>query len=172
MPAAPLLQPFKEAPLRARQIALVGLFLLVPGFATAQGNGGRRIKVIGTRALTFGNLIAGVPGTVLRTDPASAGQFDLTAQNNNVVILAFTLPVVMTSASGKTMPISFAGNDAGFSQAQAINDQVAFDPRLPYLGTMSKTGRATIFLGGTTSPTFNQSPGNYSATITLTLVYP
>ena len=32
--------------------------------------------------------------------------------------------------------------------------------------------RGTLFVGGTASPAFNQQPGNYTGTITITVAYP
>ncbi len=140
--------------------------------AAAQAHGGRPIRVLGVRGLTFGILIAGAPTSVLRTDPARSGQFDLTAQNGDVVLVSFSLPSAMTGPGGASLPLAFSGTDAGFSQEQTVGDQVAFDPRTTYTAAMSRRGRASIFLGGTAMPAFNQSPGDYSGTITLTIAYP
>ena len=137
--------------------------------ASAQG---RKIRVDGVRPLAFGSLLGGTPVTVLRTDPANSGQFDLAAQNSDVVILTFSLPSSMSGPSGASLPLSFSGSDAGFSPSQAISAQVTFDPRQSYVATMSQQGRGSVFLGGTATPAFNQRPGAYSATITLTVMYP
>ena len=154
-----------------RRIALVlGLATLFAHPALAQA--GRKIRVDGIRPLAFGSLLAGAPTTVLRTDPANSGQFDLTAQNNDVVILTFSLPSSMSGPSGASLPLAFSGSDAGFSSSQSIGAQVAFDPRQSYVATMSQQGRGSVFLGGTVAPAFNQRPGSYSATITLTVMYP
>ncbi|HEU4761447.1 MAG TPA: DUF4402 domain-containing protein [Gemmatimonadales bacterium] len=154
-----------------RRIALVlGLATLFAHPALAQA--GRKIRVDGIRPLAFGSLLAGAPTTVLRTDPANSGQFDLTAQNNDVVILSFSLPSSMSGPSGASLPLAFSGSDAGFSSSQSIGAQVAFDPRQSYVATMSQQGRGSVFLGGTVAPAFNQRPGSYSATITLTVMYP
>lgn len=154
-----------------RRIALV-LGLAVFAAPPAQAQGGRKIRVDGVRPLAFGSLLAGTPTTILRTDPASSGQFDLAAQNNDVVIISLSLPSSMSGPAGASLPLSFTGSDAGFSPSQSIGAQVAFDPRQAYLGTMSQQGRASVFLGGTATPAFNQRPGAYSATITLTVMYP
>jgi hypothetical protein len=153
-----------------RRFALVlGLVMLVAGPAAAQG---RKIRVDGVRALAFGTLLAGAPTTIVRTDPSRSGQFDITAQNGDLVILSFSLPASMSGPAGASLPLSFSGADGGFSRAQSISDQVAFDPRQSYVATMNPQGRASVFLGGTATPAFNQRPGAYSATITLTVMYP
>lgn len=156
----------------APPLLALGCLCLLASPASAQGHGGRPIRVLGVRALTFGSLIAGTPSSVLRTDPARAGQFDLMAQNREVVLVSFSLPSAMSGPAGASLPVMFSGTDAGFSQEQTIGDQVAFDPRTTYTGTMSRQGRASIFLGGTAMPAFNQPPGNYSGTVTLTIAYP
>lgn len=67
------------------------------------------------------------------------------------------------------MPISFTGNTAGYSDAQSIGSQVAFDPRVG--GTVRATdGLASVFMGATVTPAVGQAPGSYTATITLILV--
>jgi hypothetical protein len=153
-----------------RRIAFVlGLATLCASPLAAQG---RKIRVDGVRPLSFGQLLAGAPATVLRTDPANSGQFDLRAQNSDQVILTFSLPSSMSGPAGASLPLSFSGSDAGFSTAGSIGSQVAFDPRQSYVATMSKQGRGSVFLGGTATPAFNQRPGAYSATITLTVMYP
>ena len=133
---------------------------------------GRSIKVTGVRPLDFGSILAGAPTSVLRTDATRSGRFDFVAQNTDVVIVSLTLPSAMDRAGGGSMPLAFSGSDAGFSQQESVTDQVTFDPRQAYLATMSKTGRGSVFLGGTVTPAFNQAPGSYTALITLTVVYP
>jgi hypothetical protein len=150
----------------------LGCLCLLASPAAAQEHGGRQLRVLGIRGLTFGSLIAGMPSSVLRTDPARSGQFDITAQNGEVVLVSFSLPSAMTGPGGASLLLMFSGSDAGFSQEQTIADHVTFDPRTTYLGTMSQQGRASIFLGGTAMPAFNQPPGDYSGTVTLTIAYP
>jgi hypothetical protein len=48
---------------------------------------------------------------------------------------------------------------------------VAFDPRLPFIGTLPDNGRASVFLGGTANPAPAQRAGSYSGTVTLTVAY-
>ena len=107
--------------------------------------------------------------TVLRTDAARAGRFDIVTPPGALINGTFVLPAVMTRAGGATMPISFAGNTAGYSDPQSIGSQVAFDPRTG--GTVTATdGRASVFMGATVTPAVGQAPGSYTATITLILV--
>jgi len=132
---------------------------------------GRPLIVSGVRSLVFGAVFPGVPLAISRTDPANSGQFDLTGNKNSQVLLTFTLPLVMTGPVGATMPLAFGGSDAGYSSTQAIGSQVAFDPKQPFLATLSKSGRGSVFIGGTAQPGSSQRAGPYTGTLTLTVAY-
>jgi hypothetical protein len=145
--------------------------LLLGGAPALRAQRGRPIRAQGVRALAFGTLLPGVPQPISRTDPLRSGQFDLTGQRFSSVQLSFTLPAVMTGPAGATLPLAFGGNDAGFSRSQSVGAQVGFDPRSPFLATLSNNGRGSVFLGGTAQPVTAQRPGSYSGTVTLTVVY-
>ena len=131
----------------------------------------RPVTVQGIRSLTFGAVLPGVPRVISRTDPANSGQYDITGVRSHQVQLTFTLPSVMAGPAGATMPIVFAGNDAGYSQTQAIGSQVAFDPKQPFVATLNARGRGTVFIGATARPAPTQRAGNYTGTLTLNVVY-
>lgn len=134
---------------------------------------GRPIRVEGVKPLAFGQILAGAPVIVLRTDPVRAGQINLSAQPQSQIILQLTLPTSMTGPLGATLPIVFGANDAGFSAHGAIGSQVAFDPRSSTVViTNSQNGRGSVYIGGTAQPVFNQAPGTYTGVITLTVAYP
>src|SRR5713101_211177 len=145
---------------------LLAFALLGGGSLTAQ----RAISVQGVRSLTFGAVLPGVPRVIPRTDPVGSGQFNITGARNSQVQLTFTLPSAMTGPSGATMPIAFAGNDAGYSQSQAIGSQVAFDPKQSFLATLNSRGRGSVFVGATARPAPTQRAGSYTATLTLNVV--
>ena len=132
---------------------------------------GRPVTVSGVRPLVFGAVFPGVPLFIARTDPANSGQFDLTGNKNSQVRLVFTLPAAMAGPAGATMPLAFGGSDAGYSDTQAIGSQVAFDPKQPFLATLSKNGRGSVFIGGTAQPGSAQRAGPYTGTLTLTVAY-
>ena len=118
-------------------------------------------------------MLAGAPVSILRTDPARAGQINLSAQPQSQIILQLTLPTAMTGPLGATLPIVFGVNDAGFSALGAITGQTAFDPRTSTVViTNSQNGRGSVYVGGTAEPAFNQAPGTYTGVITLTVAYP
>ena len=148
------------------------LLLLVLGSGTVRLDAqGRPLVVSGVRSLVFGAVFPGVPRVISRTDPANSGQFDLTGNKNGQALLTFTLPLVMTGPVGATMPLSFGGADAGYSSTQAIGSQVAFDPSQPFLATLNKNGRGSVFIGGTAQPGTSQRAGPYTGTLTLTVAY-
>lgn len=153
--------------MRIRPLILC-LVLVAPLPLAAQG---RPVGVRGVRNLNFGMVLPGVPQTVLRTDAANSGQYDIAGDRDAVVQLTFTLPSAMTGPGGAALPLSFAAGDAGYSQSQAIGSQVGFDPRAAFVATLSKTGRASVFLGGTALPSTAQRAGTYTATVTLTVAY-
>lgn len=132
----------------------------------------RRIRVTSMRSLVFGTVFPGVRRTVLRTDPLNSGQLDIRATRNAQVQLIFTLPTVLNGPAGATMPVSFGGNDGGFSATRSVASQVGFDPRVPYVARLSNNStRASVFLGGSANPIASQRAGSYTGTVTLTVVY-
>lgn len=146
----------------------MALALAGPAALLAQG---RPLRVTGVRDLQFGTVIPGIPALILRTDAANGAQYRLTGEKNTAVQLQFTLPTTMNGPSGATMPLSFGASDAGFSPSETVTSQVGFDPRVPFVGTLSNNGRAAVFLGGQALPAGGQQSGTYTATITLTVSY-
>ena len=132
----------------------------------------RRVRVTSVRSLVFGTVFPGVRRTVLRTDPLNSGQLDIRATRNAQVQLIFTLPAVLNGPAGATMPVSFGGNDGGFSATRSVASQVGFDPRVPYVARLNNnSARASVFLGGSANPIASQRAGSYTGTVTLTVVY-
>lgn len=150
--------------------ALLPLLLALWG-ATPLAGQGKPISVQGTRSLSFGAVLPGVPRVISRTDPVNSGQFDITGQKNAGVQLTFTLPSVMTGPAGATMPIVFGGSDAGYSPPSAIGSQVAFDPRQPFTTTLDNNGRVAVYIGATAQPAPTQRAGSYTGTLTLNVAY-
>jgi hypothetical protein len=117
----------------------------------------------------FGNVVSGIAKTVLRTDASAAGRFNLVTPANRFFLVRFTLPTSMTGPGGVTLPLSFAGTTAGYSEIQAITSQVGFSPAV---GTIQRSpdGQSSVYLGATVTPAAGQVAGSYSAPITLTLI--
>jgi len=129
--------------------------------------GQRPITVTGVQSLAFGTLLPGVPTIVVRTDAAKSGQFTINGPHGSQAQVTFTLPAVLTGPGGATLPLTFGGGDAGYSQSQNIGSQIGFDPKQAFVVTFSQQGRGSVFLGGTARPAPTQRAGAYTAIITL-----
>jgi hypothetical protein len=150
--------------MRTRRSSKLALALLL----TCASPLAAQVQVNRVDDLRFGNVLSGVPKTMLRTNPAGAGRYDLITPPNVWLLIRFTLPAVMTGPGAATMPVSFAGTTAGYSDAQVITSQIGFSPTA---GTLRRStdGRASVFLGGTVNPGAAQTAGSYTAPVTLIL---
>lgn len=157
-------------PMSQRSLAFA-VTLALAGGAELAAQGGRPVRVNGVRPLAFGTVLPGIPRTILRTDPAGSGEFDIRGDRFSPVELTFTLPTQMTGPGGAAMPVAFGGNDGGFSETESIASQVGFDPRQPFLAQLSKNGKASVFLGGTANPAASQRAGSYTGVVALTVAY-
>ncbi len=161
---------------RANTMMRIGRIVMVAAALTAAGAGqstaqGRPLSVAGSRDLTFGTLFPGVPQTIVRTDAANAGQFQVSGTRNLEVRAQLTLPSLMTAPGGATMALSFAPGDGGYNTQNNIGTAQAFDPGVPLVTRLPGTGRLFIWLGGTVLPSGTQAAGAYAALITLTVAY-
>lgn len=151
--------------LRARLVLLALLLLASPGVLAAQ----RPLRATGVRGIDFGVVIPGIAQPVARTDAMRSAEFEIAGPNRGDLLVSFTLPTLLTAAGGGTVPIVFGSASAGYSQSQAIGNQIAFDPSQPFAATLGNTGRGSIFLGATLQPAAGTAAGDYSAPITITL---
>ena len=140
-------------------------------WAPAAEGQGRPLTAAGRRQLDFGNLFPGVPATVPRTDAVRAGQFDLRGRQRAEVRINFTLPGSLTAPGGRTLRLTFAAGDGGYSVNNTIGAATAFDPRVPLVTRLGNGGRLFVWLGGTALPTPTQAAGTYTGTLTLTAAY-
>jgi hypothetical protein len=130
----------------------------------------RAQSVVGTQNLNFGNVIPGVPTTILRTDAVNSGQIRITGAGFfRSVTVRFTLPTVMNGPSGATMPVTFGATDAGISWQGTIGTQTVFNPNSPFTYTLF-LGTGTVYLGGRVNPAPAQTAGSYTGTIILTVI--
>jgi hypothetical protein len=147
-------------------LAVVAL-LVWTGPAAAQS-----IQVTGIQGVSFGGMVPGISKAVVRTDALNAARFDIKgAGSGRTVELQFSLPAALTGPGGASVPLSYTAGDAGFSAQQSIGSQTGFDPRVPFVATLSANGRGSVFLGCRASPAANQPSGAYSATLTLSVAY-
>lgn len=151
--------------------------LLLPGAAAqaqgnnGNGNGGRPLRTKSLQGLDFGMVIPGVPLTVQRSDPVSAGQLEVSGPKFSEVLISFILSDAMRGPAGSAIPLTFGPGSAGYSLSLSIDDQIGFDPLVPTLVSLPQRGRARVFLGGTASPPSTAAAGSYAGEIVLTVSY-
>ena len=133
---------------------------------------GGNLDIARERDLDFGNVIRGVPATIVLRD-GNAGRFRITGSPGADVSLNFLLPVLLASGPN-TMPISFGPSSAGHYPFNVPRFATLFDPRVPataQLRNQGPTGYLFVWLGGTVSPTALQAPGVYTGNVTLVVSY-
>jgi hypothetical protein len=114
-------------------------------------------------------VIPGINSSVAPGDLASAGIFTVSGFDALQVTLDFTTLPGNLASGANTMPITFAGTDAGYGATTAAVDQT-FDPAVGAT-TNLVTGALAVFIGGTVAPAATQPGGVYTGTITLDVAY-
>lgn len=158
-------------------LALTAAAFAVPAAASAQNAATIQaqavvldpITVTAVNNLDFGDVIPGFPVSIAPGD-ATGGVFQISGGTTAEVDLDFgTLPGVLNGPSGATMPIGFAAGDAGYGP-NSTTVAGTFDPGAGTQTNLS-SGALFVFLGGTVTPAAVQTPGSYSADVTLTVTY-
>jgi hypothetical protein len=122
------------------------------------------------RALDFGDVFPGVAKSIAPA-AGTSGLWQIAGNANAEVQMAFTLPTDLSDGTNN-MPISFGATDAAYNDANAVGSAVAFDPNGTYTDRLEVTGgEGFVWLGGTVNPGPVQPAGNYSATVSLDVVY-
>lgn len=125
-------------------------------------------QVTTLRGLTFGTVTSGTTTSVLKTS-VSAAQWRITGVFLLGGTFTLTLPTTLTGP-GPAFPITFSTTDGQRNTVNTPSGGSSFNPHasqaIPALGLP-----ATVFvwLGGSVTPPLNQTPGNYSATVVLTV---
>lgn len=171
------LSPRGMAQMHTRGKALIlGLLVAVPAALAAQNSGTVQatatvltpISENGEQDLQFGNVFPGLDKSVLVSDLASAGRFQVTGEGVSQVALSFTLPASLTSG-GNALPIVFGASDAAYGP-DAGTQSATFDPSA--VSNQNLVGGALyVWIAGTVQPAIGQLAGNYSADVTLTVTY-
>jgi hypothetical protein len=123
--------------------------------------------------LRFGDVLPGVPKTVAKTDPNGAAEFLVTGTEGAEVTIDFDLPLYF-STSGATMPVIFYDTDCAVDSTNPPDQSSpGYDNLNPYSTITYRLGSAglRIYLGGKIVPGLVQKPGDYSATIRVTVTY-
>lgn len=151
--------------MRLRLVALTSLaVLLAAPVAAAQG---RPLRVSGRGPLNFGTLLPGSVTAVAPTDPAGAGEYQVTGPKDVPMQFSFLLPTTMQGPGGAQLVVAFGNGDAGYSPGESITSQQLFDPRVPTTFALPTNGKASVFLGGRALPVGTQPAGSYTGTVTL-----
>ena len=126
------------------------------------------INVTGARNLVFGNVFPGVNKVLAVTDPNS-GRWDVAGQADANVQLTFALPATLSDGTN-SLPIGTYA--AHYNTSNAPTGGTDFTPSAaPTTAVLSGTGGLWVFVGATVSPATNQPAGNYSGTLSMTVVY-
>ena len=123
--------------------------------------------------LSFGDMFPGVPKEVSKHAAGSAAEFHVSGTAGSELSIEFTLPTYMNIGS-YNMQMVFP-EDACAMDSSAAPDQSSpgynnIDPWHPIIYRLGFNG-LTIWLGGMVIPKIIQTPGDYTATIVLTVTY-
>jgi len=140
------------------------------------------ITVTATQALSFGDVLIGVPKTIGWNNEDSCAIFTITGQGGAGINISFMLPEYLSLADGSDrLNVVFRSNDAAVdtSNTATPSSMVAGDGWinqnpyiLPSAAVIGSTGSNTkIYLGARVAPSGNQKAGNYSGDIVLSVSY-
>ena len=118
--------------------------------------------------LQFGNVTPGVNKTIGIAD-AGAGRFDVVKAASEGVTLSFTLPTDLTSGTDNLPIGSWTG---GWNTSATPAGATLFTPSPAGTNTAATAGTTiSAFVGATVSPAAAQVAGNYTGTVTMSVVY-
>jgi hypothetical protein len=155
----------------ASQLSLALLALVVFGASAAQAQISNNasitatadvqtpINVVGAQQLNFGNVFPGANKTVLTSDLANAGRFEISGQASAPVTLSFTLPATLSSGLN-SMPIdSYSALRADDATQSGVS--IAFGPGPSNAATLSAAGALYVWVGARVTPASTQPEGTY-----------
>ncbi len=140
------------------------------------------LSVTATSPLAFGNTYQGVPNEVART-VVDAGVFTISGANNAGIDLYLYLPeYISVAGDSDRMLITFSTTDCtvdtalaaspGDPTGGAIDGYIGVDPHnLPSGVNLSDNGFCGVYIGGKIFPSIDQTAGNYTGSIVLTVAY-
>jgi hypothetical protein len=129
----------------------------------------RPFVVIGRRDLLFGTVLPGIPTSVRSNDPRFSGEFEIQGTAGASVRVEFSLPALLVTPGGATLPISFATDDGSYAFHRGLPHRSIFDPHVPVVAALGPNGKLHVWLGGTVSPVPGQTGGAYVAAISITV---
>ena len=133
------------------------------------------LRVLGTRDLLFETVTPGVIKTVDKATVGRAGEWEITGIAGAEVTVDLTLPSQMVTAdSSSTMPISFSSTDVSYEDGTGggqTNPAGVLNPSIQGTLDIGVGAILMMWIGGTVSPSINQTSGDYAADIILTVAY-
>lgn len=140
------------------------------------------ITVTATQALSFGDVLIGVPKTIGWNNDDSSAIFTITGQGGAGINISLILPEYLSLADGSDrLSVIFRSNDAAVDTSNTatpssmvagngwVNQNPYILPSAAVIG--SPGGNTKIYLGGRVAPSGNQKAGNYSGDIVLSVSY-
>jgi hypothetical protein len=153
---------------------LAVVFGAAPGFAqdnavaSLTASVQQPITVTKNKNLSFGSVFPGVDQRVPVT-ATGAGKFTVAGQASTPVNLTFSLPATIASGAANLAIGSWTGRHNSLDQPSGGTN---FTPSASAItATLSALGGLYIFIGATAQPTTTQAAGDYSGTMTMTVVY-
>jgi hypothetical protein len=155
---------------------VLALSALVSGTTWAQNNASatvtaavqQPITVTKNNDLSFGTVFPGVDKTIAVT-AGGAAKFTVAGQASTPVNLTFTIPATIASGGNTLTLASWAGH---FATTDVTSGGTSFTPSASATtATLSGSGALYVYIGATAQPTVTQAAGNYSGSMTMTVVY-
>ncbi len=129
------------------------------------------LTVTGEQDLQFGAVLPGLPTPISAADATNAGRFEIRGNRDAEIVVELTLPSALLAQGGTELPLAFGFEDGRCGNRPSIGQSQGFDPNVPLVALLSRSGRLYIWLGGTAQPIPSQAPGDYSAAINITVAY-
>lgn len=153
--------------MNVKGIIAIGLWLLGGEFSQLSAQNATAVS-----PLRFGNIYPGIPKKVTKYDAGGAAEFHVSGVAGDEVSIEFTLPTYMNSGSFH-MQLVFGETDCSMDSSAVLDQSNPgrdnLDPWHPMTYRLG-SGGLTIWLGGTVIPGLVQRPGDYSATLVLTVI--
>jgi hypothetical protein len=125
-------------------------------------------QVTTLRNLAFGTILSGTTTSVNKTSVFSA-QWSFSGRFLLSGTFALTLPTTLTGP-GTAIPITFSTTDGVRNTTNNAATGTTFNPHTTQTVPISLFGTTVyVWLGASVSPPLNQTPGNYSGTVVLTV---
>jgi hypothetical protein len=142
-------------------VVLAAWVLLIPA-----GKAGAQVSTL--RNLVFGTITSGTTTSVNKAS-VNAAQWSISGGFILGGTFQLTLPLALTGP-GAALPITFSTSDGLRNTSNNPTTGTTFDPRTVQTISVAPFGTTVyVWLGASVSPPTNQTPGNYTGTVVLTV---